>query len=325
MHDGRFERATAGQYALLVDWMKTTSRKRGGNKKCFIMAARFFGRSAAQYHEPPASPPVGRLGVRCVHRRLGHGWGCWPFSSERWKNPKGITTTKKEEELHPTSRCLYLSFKVKPEIRLERLSIKQIYTRIFFPPFSFSFFSSFYLDTTPAIFDSYTLEISRFRFCVLFFFFGVISRCAVPDCPRSSERGHSSSLIPFGDFFGRWVGGLRHSRWMDCVVAFEGEMRLYLYTKKDIFFLPIYRKEERRWLSSQAPPSRGYLRAETFAVGLLLTSRKAAVPKRADDPPGSTWFSFLFFFFFFLNILLHLWLLFLSLSRCRPLLGDDTT
>ena len=288
------------------------------------MAARFFGRSAAQYHEPPASPPVGRLGVRCVHRRLGHGWGCWPFSSERWKNPQGITTTKKEEELHPTSRCLYLSFKVKPEIRLERLSIKQIYTRIFFPPFSFSFFSSFYLDTTPAIFDSYTLEISRFRFCVLFFFFELFHDVRSPIAPVPARE--VTPVLWFRleiSLAGGW-GGLRHSRWMDCVVAFEGEMRLYLYTKKDIFFLPIYRKEERRWLSSQAPPSRGYLRAETFAVGLLLTSRKAAVPKRADDPPGSTWFSFLFFFFF-KNILLHLWLLFLSLSRCRPLLGDDTT
>ena len=322
MHDGRFERATAGQYALLVDWMKTTSRKRGGNKKCFIMAARFFGRSAAQYHEPPASPPVGRLGVRCVHRRLGHGWGCWPFSSERWKNPKGITTTKKEEELHPTSRCLYLSFKVKPEIRLERLSIKQIYTRIFSP--LFLLFLLLFLPWHDAchFWFLHTRNIPFSFLCfVLFFLF--ISRCAVPDCPRSSERGHSSSLIPFGDFFGRWVGGLRHSRWMDCVVAFEGEMRLYLYTKKDIFFLPIYRKEERRWLSSQAPPSRGYLRAETFAVGLLLTSRKAAVPKRADDPPGSTWFSFLFFLKIFFYTFGYFFSL--SLSRCRPLLGDDTT
>ena len=288
------------------------------------MAARFFGRSAAQYHEPPASPPVGRLGVRCVHRRLGHGWGCWPFSSERWKNPKGITTTKKEEELHPTSRCLYLSFKVKPEIRLERLSIKQIYTRIFFPPFpSLSSPLSTLTRRLPFLILTHSkYPVFVFVFCS--FFLELFHDVRSPIAPVPARE--VTPVLWFRleiSLAGGW-GGLRHSRWMDCVVAFEGEMRLYLYTKKDIFFLPIYRKEERRWLSSQAPPSRGYLRAETFAVGLLLTSRKAAVPKRADDPPGSTWFSFLFFFFF-LNILLHLWLLFLSLSRCRPLLGDDTT
>ena len=233
MHDGRFERATAGQYALLVDWMKTTSRKRGGNKKCFIMAARFFGRSAAQYHEPPASPPVGRLGVRCVHRRLGHGWGCWPFSSERWKNPKGITTTKKEEELHPTSRCLYLSFKVKPEIRLERLSIKQIYTRIF-PPFSFSFFSSFYLDTTPAIFDSYTLEISRFRFCVLFFFFSYFTMCGPRLPPFQRERS-----LQFSDSVWRFLwqvgGGVCVTRVEWIVLLLLKARCVYIYIRKRIY------------------------------------------------------------------------------------------
>ena len=198
------------------------------------MAARFFGRSAAQYHEPPASPPVGRLGVRCVHRRLGHGWGCWPFSSERWKNPKGITTTKKEEELHPTSRCLYLSFKVKPEIRLERLSIKQIYTRIFFPPFpSLSSPLSTLTRRLPFLILTHSkYPVFVFVFCS--FFLSYFTMCGPRLPPFQRERS-----LQFSDSVWRFLwqvgGGVCVTRVEWIVLLLLKARCVYIYIRKRIY------------------------------------------------------------------------------------------
>lgn len=144
-------------------------------------------------NQPPASPPLGRLLMatrRALSVELANGWGCYPLLFEekkrevywkterkckgnRMKRTQGERRRSKKEELRPKVEvdALWLassfpSFKVKQEIRLEVLSIKQkhrysiyIYTRIFY--FSLllliflPFILLFRLDTMPFFsFDS---------------------------------------------------------------------------------------------------------------------------------------------------------------------------